>query len=137
MSPHCQDVGEELDGVMLPCSRMSKIHEVVGDRKKQKQERSAPQHSLRKFPKTPSLGRRDQERVLVTQAGSSARDWHSVHLEQEEPRRIGQSRPAVATWRYSDTGPRKQREKEGDTMSTQPFDPARYKAGQRWEWDTA
>jgi SAM-dependent methyltransferase len=22
-------------------------------------------------------------------------------------------------------------------MSTQPFDPARYKAGQRWEWDTA
>jgi len=28
-------------------------------------------------------------------------------------------------------------EKENDTMSTQPFDPARYKAGQRWEWDTA
>ena len=22
-------------------------------------------------------------------------------------------------------------------MSTQPFDPVRYKAGQRWEWDTA
>ena len=22
-------------------------------------------------------------------------------------------------------------------LSTQPFDPARYKAGQRWEWDTA
>jgi SAM-dependent methyltransferase len=28
-------------------------------------------------------------------------------------------------------------EKENATMSTQPFDPARYKAGQRWEWDTA
>lgn len=22
-------------------------------------------------------------------------------------------------------------------MNTPPFDPARYKAGQRWEWDTA
>jgi hypothetical protein len=28
-------------------------------------------------------------------------------------------------------------EKENATMSTPPFDPARYKAGQRWEWDTA
>src|SRR5258708_36056890 len=34
-------------------------------------------------------------------------------------------------------GSRKQRAKENETMSIQPFDPARYKAGQRWEWDTA